>query len=208
VDYSEPIDTHLNLPAWAERFQGYPDQELASLVMEGMRYKSEDRVMAVVIFPHLHSLSKAFQAVEKSLLKLVDMGWYVLSSCLPIVPCYCPPQGAVPRAHGGWEDPRRIENDTAPHKELRVPGSGELIISTNVLSGIRERLVEVADSSGHPTADADAEEEASNPSTRVITFLTYGKTCGRRPKCDISLDASELPHFTTGDRRGRRCARS
>ena len=137
--------------------------------------------------------------MEKSLLKLVDMGWYVLSSVLPIVPCLCPPQGAVPRAHGGWEDPRRIENDTAPHQELRVPGSNEVIISTNVLSGVRERVVEVADAAGILAAETEAPPQAGTSASRTITLLTYGKSRGRRPKCDLSLDASLLPAFATGE---------
>ena len=96
LDFSKPIQTHLNLPSIAEELDTFPDQELKGFLLECIQLKAALE-MQLVFLPHLESLKSGLESVESELLKLEEKGWYGLFGHTPFVPCRMQPQGAVPR---------------------------------------------------------------------------------------------------------------
>jgi len=213
LDFHADIGTHFNSDAWAARFKGYPDQELASRIRHGMTYKTDDRELLTVLQPHMFSLGKAFQAVHKELFKLVDLGWYHIQRELPFSPIIMHPQGAVPKAFYGWSQPRRVVNATAPMSKVPIPGTSRFVISTNVQAGIRDREVTLAEGGEEDTPrlaahgkskdrqrrerrDEAAAAPGGRPEQRSSTrLLTFGREGGRAPSCDITFWLEHLPLF-------------
>ena len=54
VDFDAPIEPHLNLELLQEELLDWPDQELLSFLLKGVRYKAEVEHQ-IVLLPHLVS---------------------------------------------------------------------------------------------------------------------------------------------------------
>ena len=61
LDFTKPLESHLNLKAFARELKGYPDQELLSFLLEGVRYKA-DVDFQIVLLPHLISLASGYHS--------------------------------------------------------------------------------------------------------------------------------------------------
>ena len=131
LDYTLPIDSHLNLEYLRERLVDYPDQRLASYLLEGVRLEADVELQGVFV-PHLMSLPKGFAAVRKELSRLEGKGWYVFTGHLPFWPIYLNGQGSTPRKYEPGRD-RRITEGGGP----RTPTfdlSGLVALSINAAS--------------------------------------------------------------------------
>jgi len=113
LDFSKPIDTHLNLRFLRKHLSDFPDQELLSFLLEGIQFKA-DLEAQIVLIPHLISLSHGYDSVKADLVKLAAKGWYGLFKHLPFLPIRCQPAGSVPRKlEERW---RRVMEAGAPRK--------------------------------------------------------------------------------------------
>jgi hypothetical protein len=66
LDFTLPIETHLNVAYLAERLNDYPDQRLLSYLLEGVRLEADVELQTVLV-PHLMSLPKGYASVRKEL---------------------------------------------------------------------------------------------------------------------------------------------
>ena len=88
VDFEAPISSHLDLEYLHEQLLDWPDQELVSFLVEGVRYKA-DVDFQIVLLPHLISLKEGYGSLIKEVEKYTDAGWYGLSPppSFPFVRC-------------------------------------------------------------------------------------------------------------------------
>ena len=121
MDFETPFETHLDLAylQWQcdhGYLQQYPDQELISQLMLGVRYK-DDLDMQIVLLPHLISFADDCKATQSEVETLVDEGWYSLHASMPYVPFRNIPRGSTPKANGDARPtseagtPRRMKRD-------------------------------------------------------------------------------------------------
>eukprot|EP00965_Chrysotila_dentata_P072482 2394584-Pleurochrysis_carterae.AAC.1 len=69
LDFTAPIETHLNLAYIERRMRGYPDQRLVSYLLEGVRLEADVELQTVLI-PHLTSLPAGYDSVRSEILRL------------------------------------------------------------------------------------------------------------------------------------------
>ena len=123
LNYSAPLKYTLNVNFFAERLRQYPNQQLVSMVVEGVCYQADVELQGVFV-PHLVSLPKGFASVEKELHRLKGLGWYEFYSDLPFWPIYANAQGATPRKlEQRWRrttDGGRPRRETFDRDDLRV----------------------------------------------------------------------------------------
>jgi len=79
-----------------KRLTNYPDQNLLSNLLEGIRFEADVELQAVLV-PHLISLPKGFTSVRNELYRLQTLGWYRFFDHLPFWPIYLNGQGATAR---------------------------------------------------------------------------------------------------------------
>ena len=96
VDFTTPIESHLNLQLLREELAEWPDQELVNFLLEGMRYKA-DVGLQIVLLPHLVSLRGGYGSLQAEVDKYEQAGWYGLFSHPPFLPFRLVPKGSVPR---------------------------------------------------------------------------------------------------------------
>ena len=96
VDFSAPIFSHLDLEYLREQLADWPDQELVSFLVEGVRYKA-DVDFQIVLLPHLISLKEGCGSLLKEVDKYAEAGWYGLFSHPPFLPFRAVPKGSAPR---------------------------------------------------------------------------------------------------------------
>ena len=96
LDMTLPIDTHLNLDFLRRRLAEYPDQNMLSHLVEGVRFEADVELQSVLV-PHLISLPKGFTSVRNELYRLQTLGWYRFFDRLPFWPIYLNGQGATSR---------------------------------------------------------------------------------------------------------------
>ena len=137
VQVHKPLDTHLNLEFLRRFISDYPDQELASFLILGVRYKA-DLAHQVVLLPHLQS----FLPMQDKYLKQADLrletGWMVAYDAVPSIPWRTAMNGAVARRLEP-DKPRITNNASAPHNEP-CDLDGERVVPLN--RAIREDLLE------------------------------------------------------------------
>ena len=92
VDFEAPISSHLDLEYLHEQLLEWPDQELVSFLVEGVRYKA-DVDFQIVLLPHLISLKEGYGSLIKEVEKYTDAGWYGLFSHPPFLPFWAVPKG-------------------------------------------------------------------------------------------------------------------
>ena len=127
LDYTKPINTHLDMGFISDMLADFPDRELLQFMSEGVQFKA-DLDMQLVFCPHLLSLANGVHSVEEELKKLVQRGWYGVFEHLPFVPCRMCSQGSVPRAlEERW---RRVMEAGAPRKPV-FDTAGVSVVSLN-----------------------------------------------------------------------------
>ena len=79
VDFETPLQSHLNLQQLQEELSDWPDQELLSFLLLGVRYKAGIDYQ-IVILPHLVSLHEGYGSLLEEVTKYKEAGWYGLFS--------------------------------------------------------------------------------------------------------------------------------
>ena len=116
LDLSEPSSSHLNLDFYAEQGRGYPDQELISFLILGVRYKADIPVQ-IVLQSHLQSFLPVQEKYLAEADRFIERGWTVNSLDLLMVPFFSASCGSVCRPME--PDRPRCTNDAgAPRKDL------------------------------------------------------------------------------------------
>lgn len=115
VPVHKPLATHLNLDFLGQFLRDYPDQELASFLILGVRYKA-DLAHQAVLLPHL----QAFVPMQDKYLMQADQrlkaGLMVTYHPVASIPWRTVMNGAVARRLEP-EKPRITNNASAPHNE-------------------------------------------------------------------------------------------
>ena len=116
IDVSAASPSHLNLDFFRDWGECYPDQELVSFLLLGVRYKA-DLPVQIVLQPHL----KSFLPVQEKYLaeadRFVARGWTVCCEQIPVVPYFSASCGSVARPLE--PDRPRCTNDAgAPRSEV------------------------------------------------------------------------------------------
>ena len=102
VDFAAHISSHRDLQCLHEQLVDWPDQELVSFLVEGVRYKA-DVDFQIVLLPHLISLKDGYISLLKEVDKHAKAGWYGLFSHPPFLPFRAVPKGSVPhKLEAGW----------------------------------------------------------------------------------------------------------
>ena len=128
VDVSQVSVSHLNLDFYAQQGIGYPDQELLSFLILGVRYKA-DLPVQIVLQPHLQSFVPVQSKYLAEADRFVDRGWTVVWSSIPVVPYFSAACGSVCRPLE--PDRPRCTNDAgAPRKDLWAD-DGVRVLSLN-----------------------------------------------------------------------------
>ena len=131
LNFDAPIQTHLNLSYLEEQCHSralidYPDQELVSQRMLGVRYKDELDLQTVLL-PHLISFADGCKMIQAGCEQLVDKGWYSLHHNLPYIPDKNICRGSTPKDDGTHKP--TAENG-APRKSVSDT-SGAPVVSQN-----------------------------------------------------------------------------
>ena len=88
VDFDAPLQSHFNLQQLSEELSDWPDQELGSFLLLGVRYKA-DIDYQVVLLPHLVSLREGYSSLMAEVDKYREAGslvWSLLLSSLSPLP--------------------------------------------------------------------------------------------------------------------------
>eukprot|EP00327_Prymnesium_parvum_P046273 CAMPEP_0205869616 /NCGR_PEP_ID=MMETSP1083-20121108/10109_1 /ASSEMBLY_ACC=CAM_ASM_000430 /TAXON_ID=97485 /ORGANISM="Prymnesium parvum, Strain Texoma1" /LENGTH=343 /DNA_ID=CAMNT_0053231821 /DNA_START=78 /DNA_END=1107 /DNA_ORIENTATION=+ len=95
-DGGRSFSSDLRLNQLRDSMGCFPDQQMLSFVLEGVRLQADVELQTVLV-PHLVSLPQGFLSVDKEIRRLRDMNWYDFFSQMPFVPIYLNGQGAVAR---------------------------------------------------------------------------------------------------------------
>ena len=131
LDYTAPISTQWNLEYLRRRFRGYPDQRLASNVLEGVRLEA-DLDLVSLFGPWLVSIGPGYDSVQKTVRELRDLDFYEFFMEIPYWPILFIPQGATIKKLG-VKKYRRTSDFSAPHKVVRTR-SGLKVVPVNEAS--------------------------------------------------------------------------
>ena len=132
-DFSEPMQTHLNLDYLRTRLKNYPDQYLVANLLEGARLDADVELQSVFI-PHLLSIAKGFRSVAKEIRRLQQLGWYDFFDDIPFWPMYFNGQGSIARKLEP-DRYRRTTDASAPYDPL-LDSTGLAALSINTASHI------------------------------------------------------------------------
>ena len=93
-EFEAPIASYLDLEYLHEQLLDWPDQELVSFLVEGVRYKA-DLDFQIVLLPHLIFLKDGYGSLvnEDLVEKYTEAGWYGLFSHPPFLPFCAVPEG-------------------------------------------------------------------------------------------------------------------
>ena len=100
VDMANPSKSHLNLCFYQDQGEQYPDQELLSFLVLGVRYKA-DIPIQIVLQPHLQSFLPVQDKYLDEAARFILRGWTVQSQQLLIVPFFSSACGSVCRPLAG-----------------------------------------------------------------------------------------------------------
>ena len=132
---AEPKRTGLNLAFAASEFAQHPDQELVSMICDGVQMKTEAMPPQIVLMPNLLSLyseNGGVAAAGAQMAEMEKLGFMELFEHLPCVPFRAMPRGVVPKK--GTEELRGIGDQGQPRKRLCTRRSGEPVTPLNVMS--------------------------------------------------------------------------
>ena len=127
LDYAAPTPTKFNTAAIAERLKDYPDQELVSFFVLGVRYKA-DLAHQLVFNHHLLNLKGYHEEVYADVATLADdpYGWVGLFDHPPFLPCRFNGNGQVPKG----PKIRPVQESGGPRKRS-FDSSGKRVFSLN-----------------------------------------------------------------------------
>lgn len=127
----QPIKSHLDLDYLAEYRPGWPDEELFSHLLEGVRFKSH-QAFQIVLQAHLFSLAKGLAGVHREFKRLHEKQWYGFFPSLPFAPWMTYPNGSTVRKLEP-DRPRRTTDAAAP-RDLPTDGDGVRVLPINFQS--------------------------------------------------------------------------
>ena len=131
LDNDASMSTDFNLVDLAKRLQGYPDQRLASNVLEGIRLEA-DIELASVLSPQLVSAGVGYDSVQKTVRELEKRDFYDFFSQLPFWPIVVVGQGSRIKKVG-TKKYRRTSDFSGPHKRV-TDAVGNVAVPINVAS--------------------------------------------------------------------------
>ncbi len=148
LDFAAPLETHLNLDYLKVLCEGgvltdYPDQQLISQLLLGVRYR-DTLDMQIVLLPHLISFGAGCVEIQDEMHELADKGWYSFHNELPFVPFRNIPRGSTPKTDGTHR----------PTSELGAPRhpvfdrAGKEVVPHNVSIGLNKWEKEVKPTMG------------------------------------------------------------
>ena len=121
LDVNGEISTDWDLEYLRRRFDGYPDQRLASNILQGVRLEA-DTELTTVVNPPLASIAAGFDSVPATVRELKHRGFYDFFQHLPFWPINVVGQGSRIKKLG-VNKYRRTSDFSGPHKRV-VDGSG------------------------------------------------------------------------------------
>ena len=87
LDFSAPLDTHLNTNYLAEEWVDFPDQEMVfMLTVTGVDFRICHKPGQTVIYPHLESLPAGYASVESELRRLSNLNFNAFFTSFPFLP--------------------------------------------------------------------------------------------------------------------------
>ena len=128
IDLSTPSKSHLNLDFYAQQGVDYPDQELLSFIILGVRYKA-DLPVQIVLQPHLQSFLPVQEKYLQESDRFVERGWTVWDLQIPLVPYFCAACGSVCRPLE--PDRPRCTNDAGAPRKALLDEDGVRVIPLN-----------------------------------------------------------------------------
>ena len=115
LDYSAALRPTLNTEFFRRRLEGHPNQQILSMIVDGVRYQADVELQGVFV-PHLVSLPYCYASVRKELDRLEQLDWYEYYAGLPFWHVYSNAQGATPRKlEQRW---RRTTEGSGPRRRL------------------------------------------------------------------------------------------
>ena len=131
LDVDEAIDTDWKLSYLRDKLQHYPDQRLASNILEGIRLEADLELMAILC-PQLVSIGEGYDSVQVTIRELRDKGFYGFFHNLPFMPIVVIGQGSRVKKLGSNKY-RRTSDFSAPHKPL-YDATGQRAVPINEAS--------------------------------------------------------------------------
>ena len=131
LDYEEELSTDWNMAYLHKQLANYPDQRLASNLLQGIRLEADVPLMTVLC-PHLVSVGPGYDSVQRTVRELHDLGFSDFFATLPFWPLLIIGQGARVKSLGSakW---RRTSNFSGPHK-LVTDKTGKRAVPINEAS--------------------------------------------------------------------------
>lgn len=165
LDLTLPLESNLKLDVLHHRLRAYPDQELVSHLIEGVRLGGDVELQTVLV-PHLISLPLGFTSVRDELYRMQKLDWYRFFDHVPFWPMYFNGQGAAARKHSTRY--RRSTECGGPRKEC-LDESGLAAISLNDAAVLNHFPQWYSIREGEPVWDAWLEIKGIlDPATREI----------------------------------------
>ena len=194
VDFDAPIESHLNLELLREELKDWPDQELLSFLLEGVRYKA-DVEHQIVLLPHLVSLREGYTSLLEEVAKYTSAGWYGLFSHPPFLPFRAVPKGSVPRKLEPLR-PRPTTEAGAP-RQLLFDTEGKPVISLNeASSGKVPQAVAEATGSEVSRSPSQAWPKENKPTLAdVLTTLALFSFLAAQLSLSVYTAADDFKNF-------------
>ena len=131
LDFELPFETHLDLDYLRFQceqgyLQGYPDQEILSMLFLGVRYK-DDLDLQLVLLPHLLSFADGCDEIQSEMEGLVARGWYSLHKLLPYAPGRNIPRGIAPKPGGK----KRPTSEVGAPRKRQKDSNGAPVVPQN-----------------------------------------------------------------------------
>jgi hypothetical protein len=126
LDHQAHHSTRFHLPYLRTKFKHYPDQRLASHVLEGVRFEA-DLELQIVLSPPLVSLPAGIESVQTTVRELRAKGFYRFLPLLPYAPIRVVSQGSALKKNGKH---RRTSDMGSPRRRL-IDGQGKVALSVN-----------------------------------------------------------------------------
>ena len=131
LDFHQQMNTDFNLEYLRGRLRSYPDQRLASNILEGIRFEA-DLELTAVLSAQLISAGIGYESVQKTVRELEEMDFYDFFDNLPFWPIVVVAQGSVIKKLG-VKKYRRTSDFSGPHKET-LEETGRRAMSINEAS--------------------------------------------------------------------------
>jgi len=148
LDFTEPLKTHLNLGYLKSlckdgHLKDYPDQQLISQLLLGVRYR-DVLDMQIVLLPHLISFGGGCSEIQLEMQELAVKGWYSFHNELPFVPFRNIPRGATLKSDGS----HRPTSELGAPRSAVYDSAGREVVPQNVAIGLNHWEKEVKPTMG------------------------------------------------------------